>query len=155
MTSGDKGDNYFLSFSFFPIWGKETDKFLTVEAIVATFRSTILIFFFKSSTKEFEDEKVWVTTSAIFCWLSIIFERTWFCAIAFSTCQFKAAFAKETYLLVPSGLVPTGFLIFQTCFVLVLWMVKIFKRRNILWVRSWSLVKTYNKIKALVFGFDW
>ena len=47
------------------------------------------------------------------------FERTWFCATTFFACQFKAASAKETYLFVPSRLVPTGFLIFQICFVLV------------------------------------
>ena len=62
--------NYFLSFSFGPIRGKETDKCLTVEAIVANSCSTVLIFFFKSSIREFEDKKVWVTTSTIFCWLS-------------------------------------------------------------------------------------
>ena len=40
------------------IRGKETDKSLTVEAIVANSCSTVLIFFFKSLIKEFEDEKV-------------------------------------------------------------------------------------------------
>ena len=47
------------------------------------------------------------------------FERTWFCATTFSACQFKAASTEETCLLVPFGLVPTGFLIFQICFMLV------------------------------------
>ena len=101
------------------IRGKETNKSLTVEAIVANSCSTVLIFFFKSSISEFEDEKVWVTTSAIFCWLSRIFERTWFCATSFSACQFKVGLAEETCHLVPSRLVPIGFLIFQSCFVLV------------------------------------
>ena len=55
--------------------GKETDIFLTVDTIVASFCSTILIFFFKSSIREPKDEKVWVTTSANFCCLSRIFER--------------------------------------------------------------------------------
>ena len=51
-------NNCFLSFSFGPIRGKETDKSLPVEAIVANSYSTVLIFFFKSSIREFEDEKV-------------------------------------------------------------------------------------------------
>ena len=45
--------------------------------------STALIFFFKSSIRVLEDEKVWLTASAIFCWLSKIFERTLFCATNF------------------------------------------------------------------------
>ena len=109
----------FFSFSFCPIRGKETGISLIVETIVANSCSTILIIFFKSSLREPKDEKVWVTTSANFCWLSRIFKRAWFCATTFSACQFRAASADETCLLVPSGLVPTGFLIFQTYFVLV------------------------------------
>ena len=50
--------NCFFSFSFCPIRGKETDKSLTVEAIVSNFFSTTLIFFFKSSINVLEDEKV-------------------------------------------------------------------------------------------------
>ena len=70
--------------------GKETDISLTVEAIIASSCSTILIFFFfKSSIRELEDEKVWVTTLASFCWLSRIFERAWYYATTFSTCPFK------------------------------------------------------------------
>ena len=96
-------------FSFCPIRGKETDKSLTVEAMIVNSYSIALIFFFKSSIRELEDEKVWVTVSAILCWLSRIFERTLFCATTFSTCQFKAASAEETCFLVPSELVPIGF----------------------------------------------
>ena len=39
-------DNCFLSFSFFPMKGKETYMSLTVDAIVASSCSIILIFFF-------------------------------------------------------------------------------------------------------------
>ena len=48
----------FFLFLFCPIRGKETDKSLIVEAMVANSFSTTLIFFFKSSIREFEDEKV-------------------------------------------------------------------------------------------------
>ena len=39
-------DNCFVSFSFFPMKGKEIDVSLTMVAIVASFCSIILIFFF-------------------------------------------------------------------------------------------------------------
>ena len=52
-------DNCFLSFSFFPMKGKETYMSLTVDAIVASSCSIILIFFFlKSLNRESKDERV-------------------------------------------------------------------------------------------------
>ena len=110
--------NCFLSFSFCPIRGKETDISLIVDAIVASSCSTILIRFFKSLIRESEDDKVCVTASTNLCWLLRNFYRAWFCATAFSICQFKATSVDENCFRVPFGLVPTRVLIFQTCFVL-------------------------------------
>ena len=110
---------HMFSFFFFgPKRGKETNVSLTMNAIVASSCFTFLIFFFKSLVRDSDDENVCVTTFANFCWLSRIFKRAWFWAIEFSACQFKVASVDETFFRVPSELIPTGVLIFQTCHVL-------------------------------------
>ena len=60
------GESEWLPFVIFP-WIGVVVTTVFFPFPIANSYSTILIFFFKSSIREFEDEKVWVTTSAIFC----------------------------------------------------------------------------------------
>lgn len=144
-------DNCFLSFSFCPMKGKETGVF-DCGCNCCKLLFNHLDFFSPNHwpknlrMKGFESQ-----LQLTFVDYQVSLKGLDFMP-AFSACQFKAEFTEKTCFLALFGLVPTGVLIFQTCFCVGLGVLKTFKRRKILWIRGWSSVKHVTRERFLCLG---